>query len=139
MGENKHIEELDAFAKKYVQEVEQDIPSLDFTSNVMNTIVGTKSSEVFKATPLISKKVWFLLFSILTICIIYVSKGKSILETWTISNKFKFKPNLDFEFPNLFQNISVSNTMVMSCFFFTLLIFIQFYFFKTRFEKDIDS
>ncbi len=137
MGENKHIEELDAFAKKYIKEVEEEIPSLDFTSNIMDVITETKSNAVFKPTPLISKNVWILLFSLLTICIIYVSKGKSILETWKIPQKFKFKPK--FEFPDLFQSISISNTMLYACFFFTLLIFIQMYLFKTRFDKNLNS
>ncbi|MFY7672509.1 hypothetical protein ACOSP6_15615 [Tenacibaculum sp. MEBiC06402] len=137
MGENKHIEELDAFAKKYIKDVEQESPSLDFTSSVMDIIGQTDKSLVFKPTPLISKKVWVLLFSILTICIFYVSKGKSILATWKMPERFKYNPK--FEFPDLFQNISVSNTMLTACFFFTLLIFIQIYLFKTRFDKRLNS
>jgi hypothetical protein len=137
MGENKHIEELDAFAKKYIQDIEQESPSLDFTSNVMDIIGETEKSSVFKPTPLISKKVWILLFSVLTICIIYVSKSKSILATWKMPERFKYNPK--FEFPDLFQNISVSNTMLTACFFFTLLIFIQIYLFKTRFDKGLNS
>ncbi len=137
MGENKHIEELDAFAKKYVKDVEQELPTFDFTSSVMNKITEVEISSVYKTTPLISKKVWVLLFSLLTICIVYVSKGKSIFSNWNMPEKFKISTN--FEFPDLFQGITVSNTMLTACFFFTLLIFIQIYLFKNRFEKDLNS
>ena len=49
----------------------------------------------------------------------------------------KFQPTLNFQI--LFQGITVSNTMLTACFFFTVLIFIQIYLFKNRFEKEIDS
>lgn len=137
MGENKHIEELDAFAKKYVKDVEQELPTFDFTSSVMNKITEVEISSVYNPAPLISKKVWVLLFSLLTICIVYVSKGKSIFSSWKMPEKLKFKPN--YEFPDLFQSISVSNTMLYACFFFTLLIFIQMYLFKIRFDRDLNS
>lgn len=137
MGENKHIEELDAFAKKYVKDVEQELPTFDFTSSVMNKITEVEISSVYKTTPLISKKVWVLLFSLLTVCIVYVSKGKSIFSSWKMPEKFKISTNI--EFPDLFQGITVSNTMLTACFFFTVLIFIQIYLFKNRFEKEIDS
>jgi hypothetical protein len=54
MGENKHIEELDAFAKKYVKEIKQDKPSLDFTASIMEIITKESASKVFKTTALIS-------------------------------------------------------------------------------------
>ena len=38
MGENKHIKELDAFAKKYVKEISTEQPSLDFTASLMKKI-----------------------------------------------------------------------------------------------------
>ena len=50
MGENKHIEELDAFAKKYVKDVEQELPTFDFTSSVMNKITEVEISSVYKTT-----------------------------------------------------------------------------------------
>ena len=137
MGENKHIEELDAFAKKYIKEADPEVPSLNFTSTIMDVITETKSEKVFKPNPLISIKGWILLFSLLTVCILYVSKGKSIFETWKLPEKYKYTPT--FEFPDLFKNISVSNTMLTACFFFTLLVFIQMYLFKTRIDKKLNS
>ena len=42
MGENKYIEELDTFSKKYVKEIQQEKPSLDFTSSIMQNIAKEK-------------------------------------------------------------------------------------------------
>ncbi len=137
MGENKHIEELDAFAKKYINEIESESPSIDFTKNIMNSIQEFEKSEAYKADPLISKKIWILLIGILITSILYVAKGKSI-------GSIGFsKINLDvfskIRIPNLFENISVSSVMLYACFFFTVLIFAQIYFLKKRFEMNIKS
>ena len=74
MGENKHIKELDAFAKKYVKEISTEQPSLDFTASLMKKITLEKNLEVFKAKSLISKKGWMLIAaSILALIFISVS------------------------------------------------------------------
>ena len=136
MGENKHIEELDAFAKKYVKELKEETPSIDFTSNLMD-IIQKENSAVYKATPLISKKVWFLLASILITSIIYVSRGTSLswIKIPTIKLDFLTKAKM----PNLFEGISVSNTMLYSFFFLTFMVFIQVYLLKNHYTKKLES
>ena len=64
MGENKHIQELDAFAKKYVKEIKVEQPSLEFTASIMQTIAkeNRAKTKVLSVTPLISKKGWALIF-----------------------------------------------------------------------------
>ncbi len=137
MGENKHIEELNAFAKKYINEIEKESPSIDFTKNVMHSIMEYEKSEIYTPNSLISKRTWILLAGILMVGIFYVSKGKSLGTigfskiNWDISSKIRM--------PNLFENISVSNIMIYACFFFTVLIFAQIYFLKKRFETNLKS
>ncbi len=135
MGENKHIEELDFFAKKYINDIESEIPSMDFTKNIMATIEATETSKVFKTEPLISKKVWLLLLVTLIASIFYVYK-KSTTQLmnlpkveWDIFSKIKIF--------DAFKNIEVSNVTLYACFFFTLLIFVQISFLKNRFEKRL--
>jgi hypothetical protein len=134
MGKDKHIKELDAFAKKYIKDIELESPSKGFTVNIMQTILESEKSEVYKAVPLISKKVWFLLIGTLVFCILYVSKGTS--SSWVKMPKI----NLDFlsniQIPNLFEGITVSNTMFLACFFFTIMFFGQIYMLKNYFTKD---
>ncbi|WBX75192.1 hypothetical protein PG911_11035 [Tenacibaculum ovolyticum] len=136
MGEDKNINELDAFSKKYIKEIKIETPSIDFTANLMDTLLQKENSEIYKATALISKKVWFVLVGVLGVCILYVSRGTSL--TWMKMPKV----NLDFfsrvQIPNLFEGITVSNTMLFACFFFTLMFFGQIYLLKNHFTKNLN-
>ena len=133
MGENKNIKELDAFAKKYVKEIEQEKPSLDFTASLMNKIVLETNSEVFKAKALITKKGWFVIATLLlaAVFIPFKTEEKSLLNL----------PDVDFSFfdklqiPNLFESIAVSNTVLYAVFFFGLMIIAQVVFLKNHFDK----
>mgnify|MGYP000704683358 FL=1 len=133
MGENKNIKELDAFAKKYVKEIEQEKPSLDFTASLMNKIVLETNSEVFKAKALITKKGWFVIATLLlaVVFIPFKTEEKSLLNL----------PDVDFSFfdklqiPNLFESIAVSNTVLYAVFFFGLMIIAQVVFLKNHFDK----
>lgn len=136
MGENKHIKELDAFAKKYIKEIKEESPSVDFTSNLMN-LIQKENSAIYKATPLISTKIWIALVGVLAASILFVSRGTSL--SWVKM------PNLNFDFfskiqiPNLFEGIAVSNTMLYSFFFLALMVFIQVYLLKNHYTKKLES
>lgn len=135
MEENKYIEELDAFAKKYVKEIPQEKPSIDFTAAIMHNIIEESRSSVFTPKALISKKGWFLIIGLLLVAIFV--PFKQMKET---SIKF---PELDFSFldaveiPNLFDLISVSNTVLYALFLFGLMVMAQVVFLKGYFEKRI--
>ena len=135
MVENKHIEELDAFAKKYVKEIPQEKPSIDFTASLMQNILAESKSSVFTPKALISKKGWFLIIGLLLVALFV--PFKQMKET---SIKV---PKLDFSFldkiqiPNLFESFSVSDTVLYSVFFFGLMIMVQVVFLKGYFEKRI--
>ena len=135
MGENKHIEELDAFTKKYIKEVTIETPSVDFTANLME-ILQQENAKIYKPSPLISKKMWSVLVVFLVGSILYVSKGTSV--TWMKMPKLDLSYITSIEMPNLFENITISNTMLYACFFFTLMIFIQVHFLKNHFTKNLN-
>ena len=91
MGENKHIEEIHAFAKKYVKEIPTEKTSLDFTSNLMNKIAELPSiSKTIVYKPLISKKAWFVvLIAIVAVFFIpFSSSGKSLFTLPEINFSF---------------------------------------------------
>ncbi|CAM1353557.1 MULTISPECIES: hypothetical protein [Tenacibaculum] len=136
MGENKHIEELDIFAKKYIKEIKEESPSTDFTANIMNAILETKKADIYKATPLISKKVWFLLSAVLVTSILYVSRGTSL--GWVKMPKVNLNFTDAIQLPKLFEGITISNTILYTCFLFTLMIFVQIYFLKGYFTRKIN-
>ncbi len=135
MGENKDIKKLDAFTKKYIKEIEIESPSVNFTANLMDTILQNENVEVYKARPLISTKIWFVLLGVLTASTLYVSRGSSF--------KLIKIPNLSFDFlsglqmPNLFEGFAVSNTILYACFFFTIMFFGQVYMLKNHFTKEL--
>ncbi|MGG6231894.1 hypothetical protein [Tenacibaculum sp. SDUM215027] len=136
MGEDKHIEELDVFTKKYINEIREETPSIDFTANIMDAILQEEKSSIYKATPLISKKIWFVLGVILAVSILYVSKGTSL--SWLKIPEVKIDYLSNIQLPNLFENITVSNLMLSACFFFTVMVFVQIYYLKNHFTRKFN-
>ena len=136
MGENKHIKELDAFAKKYVKEIKEEAPSLDFTFNLMDSILKIEKSKVFKVQPLISKKVWLIVLGVVVALffIPFKTSEKSLLNLPEVDFSFFDK----FQMPNLFESISVSNTVLYAVFFFGLMIIAQVVFLKNHFDKKFE-
>lgn len=135
MGENKNIKNLDAFTKKYIKEIEIESPSVNFTANLMDVLLQKENVEVYKATPLISTKIWYLLIGIITASILYVSKGTSLKPIKIPELNLGFLSEV--QMPNLFEGLTVSNTMLYACFFFTLMFFGQVYMLKNHFTKEL--
>ncbi len=135
MEENKHVDELDGFMKKYVKDMDIETPSIDFTKNIMNTIHSLENKEVFKAKPLISGKTWFVLGLILVVSILFVSQGKSISELITIPDASRLS---SIEIPNISFDITVSNTMLYTCLLFSVMAFVQIYVLKGFFSRRLD-
>ncbi len=138
MGENKHIEEIHAFTKKYVQEIQIETPSLDFTSNLMRKIGELqpfKSAITYK--PLISKKAWFIVFTaiISAVLIPFKSSEESIFSVPELNFSFLEKLN----FTGLLDNINVSNTTLYFAITFSVLVSIQIFYLKGYFEKQING
>ncbi|QNM87013.1 hypothetical protein H9W90_07840 [Polaribacter pectinis] len=133
MGENKHIKELDAFAKKYVKEIKAEKPSIDFTASIMQTIAEEKTADVFKTTALISKKVWFLILGLLAAAIFIPFKESKGTSLNMPEIHFSFLEKIQIS--NLFESISVSNTVLYSVFFFGLMVIAQVVFLKNHFDK----
>lgn len=138
MGENKHIEELDAFAKKYVKEISTESPSLDFTANLMgkiNQLQEAKSTIVYK--PLISKKGWFVVFAaiIAVVFIPFQSKEEGLFTLPEFNLSFLDKLN----FSGLFEGLQVSNSLLYLAITFLVLISIQILYLKGHFEKQING
>ncbi|MDP2541478.1 hypothetical protein CSC81_00175 [Tenacibaculum discolor] len=136
MGENKDIKELDAFTKKYINEIEAETPSIDFTANIMDAILKEEQFSIYKAAPLISKRVWFVLAGILAVSILFVSKGAS--SSWLQIPEIKMDYLSNIQLPNLFENITVSNLMLSACFFFTVMVFVQIYYLKNHFTRKFN-
>ena len=135
MGENKHIKELDDFSKKYIKDIDTEKLSPEFTSELMKKIQVLHVYKVQTFTPLISKKVWFLIGLLLVaiLSIPFNSNEESILSVPELDVTFLNK----FQLSNLFESVSISNTTFSIICLFGLMIFIQFIYLKKYFESRI--
>lgn len=136
MGENKHIQELDAFAKKYVKEIKVEQPSLDFTASIMKTILIESKYKVFKVSPLISKKAWVLI--LLSLVGIFFIPFKESEKGVGYVSKIDFSFFNTIESLNLFNSISVSNTVLYSILIFGLMVLVQVFYLKKYFESRLN-
>jgi len=137
MGENKHIEELDAFAKKYVKEIPTESPSADFTANLMHSITQLEIEKPIVYKPLISKKGWFLVIAavISVVLIPFKSTEDGLFTLPEMSFSFLEK----FSFSGVIESVQVSNTTLYLVILFSVLVFIQIFYLKGYFEKRINS
>lgn len=136
MGENKHIKELDNFSKKYIKDIDTEILSPEFTSELMKKIQVLNVYKVQPFKPLISKKVWFLIGFLLVaiLSIPFNSNEESILSVPELDVTFLNK----FQLSNLFESVSISNTTFSIICLFGFMIFIQFIYLKKYFESRIN-
>ncbi|MCL7754661.1 hypothetical protein [Polaribacter sp. Z022] len=137
MEENKNIEKLDAFAKKYVLEIPQEKPSVDFTASIMQSILteNTYATNVFKPKALITKKGWLLIIGLLLVAIFVPFKQ---MKEYSFSiPEFDFSFLNKFQMPNFFESLSVSNIVLYAVFFFGLMIIAQLVFLKGYFDKRV--
>ena len=135
MGENKYINELDAFTKKYVKDISNEKVSADFTTSIMQQISKEESFKAIKYKALITKKMWFVIAVVFLGIILFPYK-----ET---SNTFLKLPEVDlsflskFQMPNIFDSVTDSNTVFLSIFLFGLLFIGQVIFLKNHFNKRL--
>lgn len=132
---NQNLEE-DIFLKKYVKEIALDKTKANFTNSIMDVILQQEKKSILRQEPLISKKIWFLAFGFLATCLWFLLKGKS-------TSTFKF-PTIDLGFlskiqmPNMFDNFSISLTMLYAIVVFSLMVFVQIFYLKNHFNKRFD-
>ena len=137
MGENKHIEELDAFAKKYIKEIPKETPSANFTTSIMDVISQLKPEKTIVYKPLISKKGWFLVAaSIIAIILIPFNTSEEGILSLPEMN-FSFIEKMSFS--GLFESMSVSTATLYAAILFSILVFVQIFYLKGYFEKRING
>lgn len=103
-------------------------PSFDFTAGVLSNIEQKTVVETYQ--PVLGKKAWFLIGSLLTFIIVF-----TVLKADSSSNKYaaigemysKFLDSLKFEFPTL----AISPLFALSIFALSSLLFLD-YFLRNR-------
>lgn len=134
MEENKNTSALDAFAKKYLQEIPKENPSVGFTTNVMDVILAEEKQVVYKNTTNLFYTVWFVIAAFIIASIYILFNGKP-LEIEIPKIDFGILQNI--QIPSFFESFSVSTITVYASFILVLFFVIQGYFMKNYFEKRL--
>ena len=134
--ENHNLQkEIDAFASKYIKEIEIESPSLNFTATLMKKIEANQK-KVLNQDPLISKKGWFGIFSVIFIVLLFSSKTKenSVFEMPKLN--FSFIPSLKIN--QIFETLSISNTTMIAFLLFGGMLLFQLFYLKNYFDKRFE-
>ncbi|MBG7612211.1 hypothetical protein IU405_08125 [Polaribacter sp. BAL334] len=134
--ENHNLQkEIDAFASKYIKEIEIESPSLNFTATLMKKIEANQK-KVLNQEPLISKKGWFGIFSVIFIVLLFSSKTKenSVFEMPKLN--FSFIPSLKIN--QIFETLSISNTTLIAFLLFGGMLLFQLFYLKNYFDKRFE-
>ncbi len=126
--------QLENLIKKAVKQSALESPSFDFTANLMLKVDIIKQSATTTYQPLISKQMWFLIFTGFVAFVAYIlfitkpeaSKWFSAID---ILNANKIS--------NLFSGIHLSRTVLYSVVFFAVMLLIQIPLLKNYFDKRL--
>jgi hypothetical protein len=136
MEENRNSQ-IDAFLKKELKEIPLENPSKDFTKNIMGVISSEETSEITNYIPLISKKMWIGIASVLAIlslALVFVpfqQEEESLLDKIPLDFSFLTK----ISFSGFIEVLAVSNTTLYAMVLFSLLVFAQVFYLKGYFTK----
>lgn len=136
MEKNKNQLQEDAFLKKYLKEIALDTPKSDFTNAIMDTILAEEKKSIVKSEPLISKQMWLLSMGFIGLCLWFLLKGNTAKSYKLPEINFSFLNG--FELPTLFENTSISSTILYAIVVFSILVFIQIGYLKNHFNKQFE-
>jgi hypothetical protein len=132
MNEDKKIEDFTAYLMK---EIDVDIPSNDFVTNVMESIeVEAGKTTIITYKPLISKSVWGLIIILFSALSVFVITGSTVNHY--LIEAIDLKIINDISEINLFKNIHFSKTFTFSFVLFSIFVIVQLYVIRRYFNKQ---
>jgi hypothetical protein len=120
---------VEKFIEKIMEEASLETPSFDFTSNIMAQVAVCEKAQIKEYKPLISKPIWFGIFTILTVIIgsgLFGDAQKTQFD-FGINSFLKQLPTLHF-----------SDTVTYSILIVTLMVLIQIPLLKNYFDKHFE-
>lgn len=130
-NEDKQLENL---VEKAMRQSVLETPSFDFTTNLMLKVENMKQSPTTIYQPLISKHMWFWIFTgfvAFVAYIIFITKPEA--STW-----FSTIDILDTEkVSNMFNGIQLSRTVIYATIFFAVMLLVQIPLLKNYFDKRL--
>ena len=125
MEKNNQDKFIEEFTQKHLKVLELEEPSVDFTENIMEAILVKENSDVYQYKPLISKKVWAFVLTLITGLIFAVYK--SSVET-SLYEKYSWLKQ--YSFSSIIELPSFSLITVYACVIFSILMSIQILYLK---------
>lgn len=107
-------------------------PSINFTTNVLSEIYVNSKVSIYQ--PVISKKIWYVIFTIVILVISYVfySLGDTSIQSNIVNlNLMKLKNLFSFNLPTL----SISPLFALSIFALSSLLFLDYFLQKRKFSS----
>ena len=134
----EHSEQhLDKLAKKVMESSSLDMPSSDFTANIMAKIEAPGLSSITTYKPLISKKAWFIILALIIGTIYYLSTIDSSQSTGLL-DKVDLSIVTDNKFIDAVSSIAISKVLIYAITFFGAAWFIQISLLKYQFNKRLN-
>ena len=140
MEENNN-KQIDAFLQKHIQEIPLESPSNDFTSNLMEILVEEETSTATQYAPLISKKGWLGIGTIVLVSLLGLffgtseKQGESILDKVSLDFSFLSKFNLS----GTMEGFSMPSVMFFGALLFSISLLIQVLYIKGYLNNKIAS
>ena len=130
MSDNKE-KQLDEWSKKLFATTFLETPSFDFTAQVMKEVGLLSENKSVKYTPLISKKVWFIIGLVFTGLLGFAVFSKVLnTESW-------FSTRSNIKVTALIPELSVSNTALYAIVLFGIMLLIQLPLLKQYFNNRL--
>ena len=134
MEQNKD-KQLDDFVQKVVKTAGLETPSEQFTHSIMSKIKGqSANSVVTHYKPLISKRSWVVLCSIVIFLLAYVFFGNSDLNVSWLPGIDTIAIN-NIGIIDALSNLRLPDTLLYSLTGLTLFIYVQIVFLKKHLER----
>ena len=131
---NNRIKKL---VKKSVKKASLESPSLGFTNAVMAQVNALQQSTVTTYRPLISKPIWFVIFTVALLIVLYIIFGTTTKDAGWLSF-IDLSVITNNRFSNALSGFNVSNTVTYSVVLFGLMLFIQVPILKHYFDKRLE-
>lgn len=129
--------QIEKLIDKSIKKAQLQKPSLGFTNSVMAQVNALKHSSITTYRPLISKPIWFLIFTVAVLIVLYVIFGSttnnsdwlSFIDLSVLSNN---------TITNALTGFNVSKSVLYAVVLFGLMFFIQVPILKHHFDKRFE-
>ena len=130
----KTDKQLEALVSKTMKQSTLESPSFDFTAHVMSQVNVVTQSQSTVYQPLISKRVWAVLFGVVVALLAYILLFGQAQSTGWFSNINFSMLNTD-KISNPFSGFQFYKTTVYAISLFALMLLIQIPILKNYFNK----